>query len=343
MPVEDTNYSTLQNIIQKVRTITFRPSVNQISDDQIKHYINVFTLYGFPEDIKLFNLKTTLTFYTNPYIDIYDTETLLPDDPLYNFANKYTFSGEPVYVNGFRSMFLQDRAEIFNLYPFIYATDTIGTGDGVNIFFTGFFPNHPCLQNNVIITSTDNNGVGIVVQDIPDINPTTGYRLPTGTLVEPNFKSIPRGTIDYVTGAYTVSLPAAPGPNQDVTAKTSYYSPSIPRTVLFFDKQFTLRPVPDSVYAINLEVYKRPDALLDTAQMPELAQHWMYIAYGAALEIFLDNRDQDSYNEKLVRFKELEEQVRTKAAMQLAQQKITTIYDLPYFYSSWNNPFGYRY
>src|SRR5271157_5238222 len=128
MPIIDSSYSTLQNIIQKVRRITFRPSVNQLSDQDISHYINDFVLYGFPEDVKLFNLKTTLTFYTNPNIDIYDTETLLPTDPLYNFSNKYTFSGEPVYINGFRSMFLQDRSEFFTLYPFIYATDTIGSG-----------------------------------------------------------------------------------------------------------------------------------------------------------------------------------------------------------------------
>lgn len=342
MPTIDSSYSALQNIIQKVRTITFRPSVNQISDQQIQHYINVFTLYGFPEDIKLFNLKKTLTFYTNPYVDIYATENLLPDDPLYNFYNTYTFTGDPVYVNGLQATFLQDRTQFFNLYPFIYSTDTIGTGDGINVNFSGFLPNHPCLENNVIITSTDSYGVGIVVQDIPDINPITGYYLPHGTLVEPNFKSVALGTIDYVTGAYTVTLPTPPGPNENITAKTSYYNPSIPRTVLFFDKQFTIRPVPDSVYAINVEVYKRPDALLDTAQMPELAQHWMYIAYGAALEIFMDNRDMDSYNEKLGRFKELEQEVRTKAAMQLSQQKVTTIYDMPYYYGNYNNPFGYR-
>ena len=343
MPIIDSSFSALQNIIQKVRTITFRPSVNQISDDQIIHYINTFTLYGFPEDIKLFNLKKTLTFYTNPYVDIYNTEDLQPNDPLYNFSNTYTFTGEPVYVNGFRSMFLQDRSELFNLYPFIYATDTIGSGDGINTFFSGTFPNHPCLLNNVLIASVDTPGNGISVVDVPFINPVTGYYESQGYLAASSDTTIPLGTIDYINGIYSVTLPAAPAAGQDVTVKTSYYSPSIPRTVLFFDKQFTLRPVPDSVYAINLEVYKRPDALLNTSQMPELAQHWMYIAYGAALEIFMDNRDMDSYNEKRPRFAELEQEVRTKAAMQLAQQKVTTIYDLPYFYSSWNNPFGYRY
>ena len=300
-------------------------------------------LYGFPEDIKLFNLKKTLTFYTNPYIDIYDTEDLLPNDPLYNFSNTYTFAGEPVYVNGFRSMFLQDRSELFNMYPFIYATDTIGSGDGFNTFFSGTFPNHPCLLNNVLITSVDALGIGLAVIDVPETNPVTGYNIPEGELVSSNDNSVVLGTVNYVTGDYSVTFPYAPAAGQDVTVKTSYYSPSIPRTVLFFDKQFTLRPVPDSVYAINLEVYKRPDALLNTTQMPELAQHWMYIAYGAALEIFMDNRDMDSYNEKRTRFNELEQEVRTKAAMQLSQQKVTTIYDLPYFYSSWNNPFGYRY
>jgi hypothetical protein len=343
MPIIDASYSALQNIINEVRTITFRTSVNQISDAQIIHIINIFTLYRFPEDIKLFNLKKTLTFYTNPYVDIYDTETLLPNDPLYNFSNEYTFSGDPVYVNGLKAAFLQDRTQLFNLYPFIYATDTIGSGDGVNTFFAGTFPNNPCLMNNVLISSVDTVGNGISIIDVPFRNPTTGYYESQGYLADSHNSTIPLGTIDYINSIYSVTLPIAPAAGQDVTVKTSYYNPSIPRTVLFFDKQFTIRPVPDSVYAINLEVYKRPDALLNTTQMPELAQHWLYIAYGAALKILLDARDMDTYNEKLPEFQRLEQEVRTKAAMQLSQQKITTIYDMPYLYSAYNNPFGYRY
>lgn len=329
MPIEDLNYSTLTNIIRKVRRIISSASSSQITDADITHYINDFVLYGFPEDIKLFNLKKTLTFYTSKNIDIYETNLTDPNEPLYNFYNRYTFCGEPIYVNGIRSVFMQDRSQFYALYPSIMSTNTIGTGDGITTNFTGILSSVPVMRNNVIFSSVDNNGSSLQVWD-------DGNGLLYGDVAFP-------GTIDYVTGAYNLTFTLAPAVTESVSSKTVYYTASIPRTVLFYDKQFIVRPIPDDVYAINVEVYKRPDELLSTAQMPELAQHWKYIAYGAALEIFADRRDNDSRMEKMQRYQELEQEVRAKATMQLSQQKASTIYDNKSYYGNNNFPFGWRY
>ena len=62
--------STLTAIQQKVRRLTRSPSEAQLTTAQLNQYINTFVLYDFPEQIRLLNLRTTFSFYTEPYIDV---------------------------------------------------------------------------------------------------------------------------------------------------------------------------------------------------------------------------------------------------------------------------------
>lgn len=328
MPIEDATYSTLQNIIRKVRRITSSPSPLQITDADIQHYINIYVLYNFPEDIKLFNLKKTITFYTNPNVQEYTTNLTDPNEPLYNFKNRYSFTGEPCYINGIRSIFTQDRSQFYRQYPQQLYTTTIGSGDGANTIFAGTLTNFPILRNNCIFSSVDNNGNGLQVWD-------DGNGLLYGDVAAP-------GNIDYVTGVYNLTFTLAPAAGQDVLSKTVPYNPSTPMAVLFFDESFIVRPVPDGVYAINLEVYARPDELLNAGDMPELSQHWEYIAYGAAKKIFEDRRDMEGRESIMPILKELEDQVRAKSTMQLSNQRSSTIYEDKGYFGSWSFPFGWR-
>ena len=328
MPIEDLQYSSLTNIIRKIRRITSSPSVQQITDADIQHYINTFVLYSFPEDIKLFNLKKTITFYTNPNVEEYTTNLTDPNEPLYNFKNRYSFTGEPCYINGIRSIFTQDRSQFFRQYPAQNYTTTIGTGDGVNAVFAGTLQNFPVLRNRVIFSSVDNNGNGLQVWD-------DGNGLLYGDVGAP-------GTIDYITGAYNLTFTLAPAAAVDVLAKTVPYVASTPMAVLFFDSSFIIRPVPDGVYSVNLEVYARPDELLLAGDMPELSQHWEYIAYGAAKKIFEDRRDMEGRQSIAPILEELEGQVRAKSTMQLSNQRASTIYEDKGYFGSWSFPFGWR-
>ena len=238
MAIEDASYSTLENIRRKIRRITSSPSPNQLNDADIDHYINTFVLYGFPEDIKLFNLKKTFTFYTAKNVETYETNLTDPNDPLYNFANRYTFTGEPVYVNGVRVSFLQDRTQFYSVYPFPLMSYTIGSGDGVTAAFTGTLPDTPFYRNNVVISSIDNNGNSLQVYDDGEGNLYGDVGFP--------------GSINYTTGVYSLSFTLSPGSGQNVRAKVCPYIPSRPRMLLFFDKKFTLRPVPDDDYPVNM-------------------------------------------------------------------------------------------
>ena len=90
--------STLTAIRIKIRRLTRSPSQALITDAQIDDYINTFVLYDFPESLRLFTFRTTLTFYTQPNIDTYETDTVDATAPLYNFKNKYITVHQPIFI-----------------------------------------------------------------------------------------------------------------------------------------------------------------------------------------------------------------------------------------------------
>ncbi len=177
--------SNLQAIRDKVRKITLSLSPAQLTDTEIDQYINTFILYDFPETLRLFNLKTTFSFYTLPFIDTYSTTTNSAS-PLYDFTNKYITTDAPIYIGGYPAIFSQDRTQFYNMYPFINLVQSIGvTGNGTTNYFTGIINTQQTtsiattntftilLQNNVIFDSIDSNGNGLCMQDVPILDATT--------------------------------------------------------------------------------------------------------------------------------------------------------------------------
>jgi len=315
----DTTLSTLANIRTKVRRLTRAPSSAQLTDADIDQYVNTFVLYDFPEHLRLFSLRTTFTFFAQPYIDTYETTNTTPTDPLYNFKNKYISVHPPIYIGGYDSFYSQSREQFFGIYPFINFVQQIGTGDGSTTTFTGTITNGPILQNNVLFDSLDANNGSIVLEDVPRVGSLIG------DLVVPN-AATSYGTINYVTGAYDFTFPVTPGAGAVVNSQTVPYVPSRPLGMLFYDDKFTLRPVPDQAYRINMEVYIRPTELLDSTQSPELAQWWQYIAYGAAKKVFEDRMDMDSVQMILPEYKKQEALVLRKTIVQLTNERTATIY-----------------
>lgn len=304
--------STLNAIQIKVRRLTRSPSEAQITDAQIDEYVNTFVQYDFPEHLRLFNLRTTHTFYTQANIDTYTTNNF-PGDPLYNFKQIYLTVHPPVYVAGYKVHLSQSREEFFGWYPFNNFEEQIDMGDGVTFTFTGTLSAIPVLANNVTFTAINainqtfnlnDDGNGNIVGDIG---------------VGPN-------TIDYVTGVYNITFGAPPGPNQPVWAETVPYQASRPTVMLFFQDTFTLRPVPDKGYPVQFEVYRRPTELLATNQSPELEEWWQYIAYGASKKIFEDRSDMDGIQRIMPEFKKQETLILRRTIVQQTNERTATIY-----------------
>jgi hypothetical protein len=358
--------TSLAAIREKIRRITRSLSEAQLSTLQLDQYINTYVLYDFPETLRLFNLKSTFTFYTLPFIDRYSTN-ISPASPLYNFTNKYLVTDSPVYIAGYNALFSQSREEFYGIYPIVNSIANIGqTGNGTIQSFTGFIntsqANIPqnstqfmtLLQNNVLFSSIDANVNGLAMADSPIIDTTTGNpshfgllynalttnEQPFNSLNNPNgypVLSLPTPTlltngfptnnyINYITGQFVVTFSTAPAAGVTINSQTVPVNPAIPQALLFYDGNFVVRPVPDQSYRVDMEVWVQPTELLSLNQSPDLAEWWQLIAWNSAKKIFEDRMDYDSINLIMPSLKEQEELVLRRTIVQNTTQRVMTIY-----------------
>lgn len=301
--------STLQAVRTKVRRLTRSLSPAVLPDADIDEYVNTFIQYDFPEHLRTFTLRQTFTFYCQPYIDTYQTSTV-PGDQFFNWRNIYTTIHEPVFIAGERAFFSQDRDQFFSIYPRINQLNQVGTGDGVAVNFAGTLPARPVLRNQVLFNSIDANNVGMEVHDDG-----------AGNLIGDG-----NGAINYITGVFNINWNVAPAQSQPVNAQAVPYQPSKPTSMLFYDSQLTLRPVPDQSYRVNFEVYVRPTELLAANQSPQLEEWWQYIAYGAAKKVFEDRMDMQSIEMILPEYKTQERLVLRRSIVQQTGTRTATIY-----------------
>jgi len=321
----DNTLSTLAKIKIKVRRLTKSPSTAQITDESIEDYINTFVLYDFPEHLRLFSLRTTLVFYTQPYIDTYQG-----DDIATNFNNLYTNVYGNAYVAGCKQSFFQNREQFFTLYPKVESIQNIGVkGNGVRVNFTGTIGSlispvpptvkvAPILRNHVSFVSMNANNVGLEMHDVPN-DPNDG----AGTFVGDTGAA---GSINYTTRVYDITFSEAPSNTQYIYSQVVSYTASRPNSILYYNNILTLRPVPDKSYRVELEVGTRPSKLLDNASMPELSQWWQYIAYGASKKIFEDRMDMESLQSIMPEFKKQEVLINRRTIDQQTKERASTIY-----------------
>ena len=306
--------STLAAIRLKVRKLARVPSVQQMSDAEIDEQINAFVLYDFPSQLRLFALKETFKFYTTPYVDTYSTVTAPATNPLYNFKNKYISIHPPFYMAGLRAQFTQSLDAIYNVYSKINFKQQIGTGDGLTTAFAGTLSNHPVLQNNVMFSSVDGIGNQILLTDVPN-TPLVG------DLVDSTGLAV--GLIYYTTGVYTFNFGVAPALGQSIFAQTVPYSPALPVMMCYYNDTFILRPVPDGVYSVEMDVYARPTELL-AGQSPKLEQWWQFIAYGAAKKVCEDRLEMELVQLLMPEYENQKEQVLNTTIVQNSNKRMTT-------------------
>lgn len=325
--------ATLQAIRDKTRRLTRSLSPAILSDNDLDQYINTFVLYDFPEHLRLFNLESTFEFYTQPYQDTYETNITNTADPLYDFKNKYISVHPPVYVAGFQSMFSESREQFFNIYPLLNSIQSIGsTGNGVTSVFNGTLPSSQgatsktvLLKNNVLFSSIDSNSNALSMIDYP-ISPTIGnLYVPGGTPTSTTVQD-PVNFINYVTGQFVVTFTNPPGSGEAINSQTVPVQPSRPQSMLFYDGKFTLRPVPDQSYKVQMNVFTKPTELLVSTQAPDLEEWWQYIAYGAAKKVFEDRMDLESVSLILPEFKKQEALINRRTIVQQTSQRTATIY-----------------
>ena len=339
-------YSTLQNIYTKVRRLTRSPSTAQLSDDDINNYVNDFFLFDLPEHLRLFDLRKVFSFYTTPLVGDYYTTTYDVNSPFYQFKNRYISVHEPLYIAGFKRFYTQSRDQFFGLYPQIESMVALpGLGNGVQQQFVGQLLVAPIIRGQFQVTSVDANGLGLIKADVP--YPPGDPLFPTwGAMVIPNTPPPavfdPLNSINYLTNQFSVVFPTPPAPQKQIWTQSVPTAAALPQAVLYYDDIFTVRPIPDGVYKIEFEVYRRPTELLSTnpGQTPEIHQWHSLIAYGAARKCFQDRMDMESLQMIEPEYRTQMNLVNRKTIVQLTNERTSTIFtegNANWPYGGWGN------
>lgn len=302
--------TSLSAIRTKVRRLTRSVSEAQLSTTELDKYINTFILYDMPASLRTFSLRRKFTFYTQPYVDQYTTIPTDINSPLYDFKNKYLAVHEPVYIGGYKAIYTQSREQFYNLWPQIQYLLQVGTGDGITVNFNGTLSSTPVLRGQVLFSAVTSANVGLRLSD-----DSAGLLGGSGN-----------GTIDYVSGAYTLNFTAAPAAGTTIYAQVFPYTPTRPTTMLFFQDYFVLRPVPEKVYEVQIEVDARPSELLNAGDNPELNEMWQYIALGSARKVFQDKMDMESITMLEPEFRQQELFCLRRTIVQNQDQRAATIY-----------------
>jgi hypothetical protein len=319
---------TLARIRTKVRRLTSSPGTSQLSEADLDNAINDFYTLSLPGHLRTFNLEKTYTFYTQANVDVYD----FPKD-------LYSSVSQPLLISGYESDWYQDRESFFRRWPIRDYDQDLVTGDGTVGPFTGTITNVPILRRGpvtgaafeprVLISAIDSTGATIIAED-------TSVTGDVGTL---SGIGVASGTINYITGAVSITFDNAIVSPNVINSQTVSYVASRPLSALFYADQLTIRPVPDKAYKCQLNAYILPTTLIADADTPEIAQWWEFIAFGAAKKIFEERQDMDGLQSIFGSYKEQETIALRRTIVQNSQKRIATIYSDG---GQENNSSGYR-
>ena len=151
------------------------------------------------------------------------------------------------------------------------------------------------------------------------------------------------GTVDYVTGEFTINLAAGIGfvIGSQLEIWVSQYAAGRPYTLMFWNNEFTVRPVPDKVYKVEVETYLTPVQFLETSDNPILNQWWQYIAYGASMEILRERQDMEGVENLREGFMRQEGLVLERQGVEEIGQRNVTIFTSTVESGGWNQGMGW--
>ncbi len=355
--------STYTAIETKVRRLTASASESALSSADIQRAVNTFYNQDFPYAIKIDQQRNVYKFLTIPNVDRYPVDVnnyqgfrapvyfegiqgnfFKNRDQLYNLYPRYPTQFQPIGGDGVTTSFT------FSLF-----------GNNVNPFPQ---PNFGILSTQVVIGGIDIDGNAIrIIDDGGGVvnsygigsNTTSGQLLfiqqnnvgdnvyldssnaqkpampPLSPIPIPSPPSpqTPQycGTVNYVTTQITVNFPVAPAAGTMINVWAATYQVGRPYNLLFWNNEFTIRPVPDNVYLCEVEVYQTPAQFMMTTDNPVLNQWWQYIAYGTACELLRERQDMEGVQNLMEGFKRQEGLVLELQANEEIQQPNITLFN----------------
>lgn len=346
--------ATLNDIINKARRMTGTGNSFQLTNSQIIDYINSFYLYDLPSQFRSLKLKDKYTFNTIRGIDTY------PFD-----SEHYTTVEMPFYCMKREIKLFQDPWSFYGVNFNWQQQQNITQGNGTAGPYTGTLSNTPVIRsvwnNPMVKTPTSPTAAYYPTPTNPDFSDSAVPSRVQNILITANSSlgttqnatddgngniiGDATGTIDYNTGAISITFTNGVPSGENIQVQYNPATLSIPLAIMFFQNQFTLRPVPDKGYTVELVAYRQPSqALLGSTDpdspnlsgIPELREWWELLAVGAAKKIFEDRWDADgvALMDKTLNERYAVAEARTYA--QIGSQRMNTIFadQLSYNYGS---------
>lgn len=321
--------STLVFIRKKVRRLTASASESALSTSDIDQYINNFYNNDFPYAIKIDQQRSVYTFFTIPNVDRYPLDVNYNQgirapvyfegiqgnfyknrDQLFNLYPRYPTQFQPAGGDGLTtsfsfnlfsntlSPFPQPNGGILSTQLVIGGIDVNGNpirivdDGGAQVSAAGLGFNSTSGQLLYIQTNNVGNNVYIDTlgnhqNAIPPLSP-----LPIPSPPSPQTSQY-CGTVNYLTTQINVNFPVAPAAGTMINVWASSYVVGRPYNLLFWNNEFTVRPVPDNVYKVEIETFLTPTQFIASGQSPTLNQWAQYLAYGASMEILRDRQDME--------------------------------------------------
>jgi len=284
---------TLSEIRQKVRQVTGRLTPDELSNNQIDNYINHYYQYTFPAEVKLDRKFTYYTFNT------------IGNQAYYDFPEGFTNFVPPAQI-AYRSInWYQDPAMFYQQNPQLIAGPLPQwVGDGVTVTFTVSVVGFPIMPGTLLIS--DNAETFADTNKDWTTNNVTFTGSDGGTC-----------TVNYDTGAISVTFVSAPISGVNIYLQYLLFNPGLPKAVLEYNNQFQFTPVPNTAYNFTVKAYKVVDPLINSTDRPPLDEWGPCIAYGAARDIQADFGELDAYAQTTALYKEQVDYIMTRTEQNL--------------------------
>lgn len=271
---------TLLDIRNKVRRVTGRLSPQEMLDSTVNTYINNYYQYTLPAELKLEKLHKYYDFLTTQNQTWYD----LPETLYTNFEPPATIDLNVID-------WYQDPGQFLAATPYNVTRGNPWTGDGVTTTFSTTVTGFPIMPASLVIT--DN------VEVFQDTSQT--WTTSTVTLTGSEGGTC---TVNYSTGAISVTFNTAPTDGETIPVSYQVFQPGRPQSVLMYNNQFQFYPPPDTAYRFRCQSYSTLQAMDEDDDTPQLEEWGPCIAYGAARDISADFGENDAYAEITALYKE---------------------------------------
>ena len=291
--------TTVEGIRTEVREYVGISSASILPNSVIDQEINYFYTANIPESIKMDQLRTVYTFYTLPFVDRYPVD-----------VNLYQSFRDPVFVDGLRAKFYKDRSLFYSYWPNVRTYIQPAFGDGVTTSFSFNVGGSPIVRTTFMASCPDTTGFQLICADDGGGQSVQGnllqvFRNSVGNMTPPfpALSPLPPdplpsppytnqvGTINYATGSVNINWPTAPASGEAI--RVNYFNPSFgrPNSLLYWNNEIVIRPVPKFSHKITLEAYQNPSAFLLSTEHPFLNNFKNYIALGVAIKLLMKMGD----------------------------------------------------